>query len=960
MNFEIGQRYHGFVVDRVRRVDELDGQLLEMTHEQSGARLCWFDSPEENKLFSIAFKTLPQDSTGVFHILEHSVLCGSEKYPVREPFVELLKGSMNTFLNAMTFSDKTMYPVSSLNETDFLNLTEVYLDAVFAPAILKNPCIFQQEGWHIEWAGGDAAPAFKGVVFNEMKGAMSSVDEVMEQQVLTALFPDSCYGYNSGGEPAEIPDLTYEQFLASYRKYYHPENSYIWLDGAIPAEKTFALIDGYLSRFTRQGSIISIAPQRVLPAAAFEKTYEISRDEDPAEKTHLMLCKLFSDYRDKVGLYGVGLLSSVLCSGNDTPIKRALLDEGLCQDVSLSTSDGIFQEAFELWVRNTDPDKIPRIREVVRETAQKLVRDGIDREELRAAINRLAFRLKEPNEPQGLIRAINALNSWLYGGDPLLYLTSDDVIAALREKLSTRWYEELLEKLLLKEDDMRQLTLLPDPELGEKTRAAEEKRLAAVMSAMTDKQKRALIDQNARLLSWQQTPDTPEQLATLPSLPISAVSPKPDDVDTLAEDRSPVTVLYHRVPCGDIVHARLYFSLAGLDLPSLARLAPAADMFAELPTARHSVTDLQRLIRLYTGALDFTVEVTARTGHNEAASPWLVCSLSCLKEYLPQAADLVREILLETDFTQENLVKELILQADDDARQSVVMAGNRYGTLRALAHYSAAGAAAEAVSGVTAVRFLRVLARDENARAAMPPFVQQTLRDTVCLSRLTLSLSSGGQADPDIFLSRFPLGTPCPAESAYRFDGPMREGILIPAQISFASAAGSLAASGLQYNGTAAVLSNILTYAYLWNTVRVQGGAYGVSGRISPSGSVTFSSYRDPDASRSLNAFAQAEEYVRSFVQSDEDLTRFIISTIGQLNPLATPRVKGLAADLRWLSGITISQRRKERLRMIDMTRQELLDWLPALRQATKQGAVCAVGYREVLEKCGGLVIQEL
>ena len=960
MIWQQGQRFYGFVVDRVRRVDELDGELVEMTHEKAGTKLCYFDSPEENKLFSITFKTLPENDTGVFHILEHSVLCGSEKYPVKEPFVELIKGSMNTFLNAMTFSDKTMYPVSSLNETDFLNLAEVYLDAVFAPAILHNPCIFEQEGWHIEWPDRKETPAYKGVVFNEMKGAMSAVDEVMEQEVLRTLFPDSCYGFNSGGDPEHIPELSYEQFIATYKRFYHPENAFIWLDGKIPLEKTFALIDGYLSRFERQGNSFPIAPQAVRAAGSTVKAYEIARTEDPKEKTHLMLCKLFSGFEDKTEMYGVGLLSDVLCSGNDTPIKRALLDEGLCQDVSMGLSDGIAQECFELWMRNTEEDRIPRIRGVIRKTAERIVREGIDREELQAAINRLAFRLKEPTEPQGLFRAIQALNSWLYGGDPILYLTSDDVIRDLREKLSTSWYEDLLRKLLLEEGDLHQLTLVPDPDLGEKTRRAEEERLARAMAAMSEAEKDALIAGNGRLTRWQQTPDTQEQLDTLPKLPISAVSAEPEFVDTMAEDRGPVTVLYHRVPCGDIVHVRMYFALTDRTLQDLTRLSPVTEMFAELPTAKHTVMELQRMIRLYTGALDFGLEVMAKKGQLDRAAPFLTVSCSCLKEYEQQAADLIREILLETDFSQEALIREILLQTDDDLRQSVVMAGNRFGALRTQAHYSAAGAASEALNGLTAVRFVRRLARGEEDLPALAGFWAETVGRTVCRSRLTMSLSSGGQCSPDAFLSGLPLGAPAPADASYRYEGPRKEGILIPAQISFATVGGELSRAGLSYDGTASVLSNILTFAYLWNAVRVQGGAYGVSASISYTGRVAMSSYRDPDAAHSLSAYRETQAFVRDFVQGDEDLTRYIISTIGQMSPLTTPRQKGVVEDIRWFSGITLDSRRKERERIIGMKKEDLLKWLPALRQAAEDGTVCVVGYQAVLDKCEGLEVSEL
>ena len=402
MNLTTGTKLHGFTVDRTRYVEELNATLVEMSHDKTGAALCWMDNGEDNKLFCIGFKTLPEDSTGVFHILEHSVLCGSEKYPVREPFVELLKSSMNTFLNAMTFPDKTIYPVSSRNEKDFLNLTSVYLDAVFAPRLLDDPNVFYQEGWHTEL--NDGVPSYKGVVFNEMKGAMSGVDDIVDQAMNGLLFPSNCYRFNSGGAPEVIPDLTYEHYVASYKRYYHPSNSRIFLDGSVPLDATLDMIDGYLSKYERSDEKHEIPMQQPVSA-------EGTCGHSSQILKRLTTGKLIGTWEDKNKLMAAEVLCDLLADSNESPLKRAILSAGLGEDMRLSVMDGIAQPYLLLQVRNTSEEKIDAIRTVVRETVSSMVEQGIDRAALEASVNRYAFRVRQEREPQGLLHAINSLSS---------------------------------------------------------------------------------------------------------------------------------------------------------------------------------------------------------------------------------------------------------------------------------------------------------------------------------------------------------------------------------------------------------------------------------------------------------------------------------------------------------------------------------------------------------------------
>lgn len=465
-----GEKLHGFMVRSVKELPEQKAILYQLEYVKNGAELLWLDNGEKNKLFSIAFKTLPSDDTGVFHILEHSVLCGSKKYPVKEPFLDLLKGSMKTFLNAFTFPDKTMYPVSSRNETDFLNLMQVYLDAVFCPAIYENESIFHQEGWHYELEDAGADPIYKGVVFNEMKGAFSSVDTKLETEMNRLLFPDTCYRFVSGGDPKKIPSLTYEQFLKAHSEYYHPSNAKIYLDGNVPLDRVLTILDEeYLSKYEKSDAKHEIAMQQPLAHAEAIEYYEIGEEEDTDEKAQIAFGKLVCDFSDRKKLMALMVLSSYLTGSNEAPLKQAILQNGLGQDVSLLVMDGIAQPYSLLRICNTEYESRNEIKRIVRETAEKLLTDGLNPEELNAAIDELEFQTREGEEPKGLIRNINILNSWLYNGDVELYLLNDELFQFLRDAVNTDYYEKLLACILLDSEHTAELYLLPS-----KTKGAED------------------------------------------------------------------------------------------------------------------------------------------------------------------------------------------------------------------------------------------------------------------------------------------------------------------------------------------------------------------------------------------------------------------------------------------------------------------------------------------------------
>ncbi len=959
MSLTAGMKLHGFTVDRVRSVAELNADLVEMSHDKTGAQLVWVDNGETNKLFSIAFKTLPEDSTGVFHILEHSVLCGSDKFPVKEPFVELLKSSMNTFLNAMTFPDKTMYPVSSRNDQDFMNLTEVYLDAVFAPAIRHNKNIFYQEGWHIEMDGPDATPTYKGVVFNEMKGAMSSVDDIIMEGMLAAVYPDTCYGFNSGGDPRVIPELTYEKYMSMYNRYYHPSNSRIWLDGAVPLDRVLTMIDGYLSRFERSEEKHVIAQQ--VPTAC-EKTqyYEVSAEDGTDNKAMLTLGKIIGSWQDVNRVYAVDILADAIAGSNEAPLKRALMSAGLCQDLTMD-AEFLGQHGFFMTVKNIDPANAPAIREVIRKTCTELCEKGIDKDDLMACINRYEFRMREPNEPAGLMRNIMALNTWLHDGDPLTCLVYDEAFAELRAMAENGGFEQLLHDLLIKEDDMVVLHTLPSTTLGEELRAEEAARLEAISSKWTADEKAAILDLNEKLKAWQQTPDSPEQLATLPVLDLKEVSPEPLLLHTEEAKVDGADVLYHRAATAGIVHLNYYFNLSDCTLEELTALKGLDALLGKLPTRQHTAAELQQTIKTHLGRLNFGIEVKDKLMRSDVCTPVLRVNCSVMADKVGLAKDLIHEILTGTDFAQTGKIREIVLQQAEHAKQYCIGAGHALAMTAAGAHYSASGAVNEVLRGYTSVKYgIDLAANFDEKIAALVALAEDKLAAAVCKARLVLSVTANEMVDVSAILADYPEGEAIAAYAAYTTNVPVKQGIRIPAQIGYASLAASIPASGMAYDGSAMVASNILSLGYLWNVIRVQGGAYGCGLRMGRYAAVSYS-FRDPSPARSLQMYRGAADFLREFVASGERIDKFVISTISDTEPLMSPRDEGARADGQWFSGMTEEILRKERAEILATDGEKLLAWCKALEYMAENGAVCVVAHDEALKACEaeGIVIAE-
>ena len=950
-----GEKYKGFTVTRIRTSEEFQGRMVELVFDKTGTEVIWMDNGLTNKLFSVIFKTIPEDSTGVFHILEHSLLNGSRRFPVREPFVELLKTSMNTFLNAITFADMTIFPVSSRNTRDFLNLAEVYLDAVFDPLFLENPFIFYQEGWHIE--EGEDGYSFNGVVYNEMKGAMSSVDRIVDQKLMELLFKGNCYGFNSGGDPEVIPQLTYERAKELYRKYYHPSNAKVFLDGSVPVEETFDLIASYLSRYEMRESDFVIP--EVKPAFS-ESTirYEVTEEESLDDKEILSIGIMFGDWKDRALNMAVGVLKNVLFDSNESPIKRALLSSGLAKELIAGVEDTIQQSYLQLTVKNMLSGKADEVIALIKNEAAKELEKGLDRKALIASENLMEFRLLEPEEPQGLDHCISATGSWMYGGDPIQYLEYKEDFAKVRSMIDNGEMDDLLRRLIIDNDSWSIIHAIPSHTLGEEERALEKERVKAATDLWAEDQILENRRMNEKLSEWQNTPDTPEQLATIPVLTLDEVNIDPDYVSTEELEEEGVRILYHDVACPGVIHFTMYFRLTDYSADDLFRIARACNLFGKLSTENYSALDLQQEAKLKLGRMDVSFDIGARKDQKETCTPFITVTCSVLEDKLEEAQELILEIIKKTDFDQPDKIKEIFIQANEMFKLMPINGGHSLAIKNAMSRYSASGALSDRISGYSAILEMHKLVDnfDEEADDFIE-FMKSVQKNVFCRNRMFASISANHPVSLHTLLSALPEGKEVPDDAAFETDLPAAMGCPIPAKSGF-SAQGIMFDE--EFDGSMRVAANIISLGYLWNTVRVQGGAYGTGIVARKNGGITSYSYRDPQPGASLEANKLIPEYLKQFCESDEELDGYIISTLAEDEPLRTPREQGAYGDRIWLSGYTFEELRDERLQTLGTTKEKILEGLQYWERFADEGAVSIVGIEDMLKEQEDMTICRL
>ena len=950
---QIGSSIHNFRITNVRSLPEMNCSLWELEHEKTGTLLVWLDRADENKTFAITFKTIPEDSTGVFHILEHSVLCGSNKYPVKEPFVELLKSSVNTFLNAMTYPDKTVYPLSSRNNKDFLNLLDVYMDAVLHPAIYQKPEIFRQEGWRYELREGQD-PVYQGVVLNEMKGAYASADAVLEHAMNRLMFPDNCYSAESGGHPEHIPDLTYEQFIANHRKFYHPSNSRIILSGSVDLDSTLAHIDSYLKDYDRHVADFQIPMQAAVPYREERTIYEIGAEESAFNRTIVSCGCMLGRFDEQEKLYAATVLKDYLAGDNDAPLKHAVLSAGLGQDVKVQLHDGIQQNwiSWEVW--NTDEKKVDEIKAVVNRVLTDLAENGLDKGRLEACFNRFAFQLRDKDggwASRSLSEALTMLDSWLYGGDPAQYLLTEDVLNALEAKLDSAYFADLIRTLFLENPHKAMSVLVPSQTLGKEKQEKEAARVAAECAAWTDADRVRIEAEGKTLAAWQQTPDTPEALNSIPVLKLSDIDPTPEKLPVTVSETNGITVLTHDIQNG-LTYLNLHFDVSDLSMKELPVASLLTKLLGKLPTVNYSSAQLQMLTKQKVGKLRFIPNVYS----GKKASVHLGAEMVCLANQGETAVALLCEILTETLFEDKLLLKNLLNQIMMQLQMEFVGAGHQYAMTRACSMLTGPGAAKEAMVGSSFIQWVKAqCAADDGQLDEIAAQLKAVAGKAFCAKRLTVSLSSNAEKLIDPVLRAFPKGS-ASGSAQLTPNTTDQIGLPIPAPIGFASKASNIKNYGGSFHGSIYVLTNVLNFSYLWNEIRVQGGAYGCGFAGRDDGDMFFYTYRDPQPGRSLNVFDKAVDFVRSFCAQKMDLTPMILGSMASADPLLNTQMKITVAENRYFKGITYEDVCRVRHELISTTHEDLLALTDVLKYVAEDNAVCVVAGLPLLEACGELI----
>ncbi|PIE69057.1 MAG: peptidase M16 [Deltaproteobacteria bacterium] len=955
----------GFVLKEERRIEEIASDAFIYEHEKTGARVLSIVNDDENKVFGITFRTPPKDSTGVAHILEHSVLCGSRKYPVKEPFVELLKGSLQTFLNAMTFPDKTCYPVASQNVQDFYHLIDVYLDAVFYPRI--TPEIFEQEGWHYELERPEDPLIYKGVVFNEMKGVYSSPDSLLAEYSQHALFPHTLYGLESGGHPEHIPELTYEAFKEFHTTYYHPSNAWIYFYGDDDPGKRLELLAAYLDDFSAKEVTSSIPLQPTIQGGdALTYPFAAGADQIKGMTTvNWLLCEAV-DVRENLSLH---ILEHILVGMPGSPLRKALIDSGLGEDLAgFGLEDELRQMMFSLGLKGIDPAKAGRVKELILATLRDIRDQGMGRDLVEAGLNTIEFALRENNTgsyPRGLLVMLRSLSTWLYDGDPLEVVCFESALTSIKEALARgeRIFEDLITSWFLDNPHQVQVVLTPDQQLGKALEAAEAKRLAAVKQAMTDQDIQAVIARTAHLKELQAMPDAPEDLATLPFLTKGELEPRVKTVPLEKETMQGATVLFHDLATSGIVYVDIALDLHHMVQKYLPYVPLFGRALFEMGTDLEDYVEFGKRIRRTTGGIGASPFSAAVQGQRDGCCK-LILRGKAMADHTGDLMDIVRDALLRVNLDDKERFRQIVIEEKVALERALVPSGHALATLRVRSRFHEADWAQEQMGGISYLFFLRFLLdtidTDWDTVLGSLRQIQFALVDTASML-VNVTTSSGVWKDVRPYVEGFLLEMPekglspntwlpvCSQES---------EGLTMPTRVNYVAKGMDLYAGGYTYHGSVSVITKYLRTSWLWEQVRVLGGAYGgFCGFDRQTGLMTFGSYRDPNLLATLEAFDKCAAFLAEAPLDQAEIDKGIIGAIGGMDQYQLPDAKGFSSMIRFLTGVTDEERQKIRDEILATDESHFRAFAATLGQCVHQGFVAvlgsAEGIAEAREKAG-------
>ena len=952
--------YNNYKVIKTEELKDIASRGTLLMHVKSGARVVLIENDDENKTFCIGFKTPPHDSTGVPHIIEHSVLCGSKKYPVKEPFVELMKGSLNTFLNAMTFSDKTIYPVSSCNDKDFQNLMDVYMDAVLYPNILTNEKIFKQEGWHYELQDKEGELIYNGVVYNEMKGAFSSEDQILGRESLNSLFPDNAYGVESGGNPDDIPSLTYENFVKFYKKYYHPSNSYIYLYGNCNMEEKLEYLDKeYLSKFD------TIDPDSaILPHEPFKETkvreyfYQLPAGVEEDKKTLISYNIAMPKDLDCVDKTGLDILTNVLLNNNGAILKEELLKTGALQTVEGEFDGEILQPVFSVSGKGANKEDKDLIINTIEKTLHDLVFKGLDKKTIEAALNSYEFKTREADFgglSKGLIYGMNILTTWLYNDyDPFSALDYSKVFNKLREYLNTHYYEYLILKYLLKNTHKSVVLVEPSKTCQTEHDEAIKKELAEYKNNLSEDDLERIIRETKELKEYQASADTQEALDTIPTLLREDISSKVKEASNVENLFGDTKVIHHNYTTNGIVYLTSYFNLKVLTEDELGVAGLLRDLFGKLNTANKSYLELDQEIGINTGGISADIDTFLDKDGN--VLPFFGIKQTTLLNKVDFAFDLVKEIIDSSDYGMKDKIKELITQKTQNLSRRFVGAGHQVSLTRAFSYTEDDAQLAQEVNGITYYDNLMELLKnyDETFDACKEALLNVS-KKLFNKDNLIMSVTCN---DEDFIASKEAINKFILGLNDEKYEdvltiqkAKLDEGFKAPFNVNYCALVGNYKKQGLEYNGHLEVLNNLLATDYLWKNVRVLGGAYGCMFYIDKDGKLGLTSYRDPKIKETYDVYKNIPNYLDGIDFSEEELFKFVIGAIGNLEFPRSPRVSGVVDLKEYFACITKEDKQKQKEEILNTTLTDIKDCKKFFELVFTDPSVCTIGNSEKVEE---------
>ena len=961
------EQLQAYTILEKRQIKDIHAVGYLLKHNKTGARVALLSNDDENKVFYIGFRTPPGDSTGVAHIVEHTVLCGSDKFPVKDPFIELAKGSLNTFLNAMTYPDKTVYPVASCNDKDFQNLMDVYLDAVFHPNIYHEEKIFKQEGWHYEMENADDELTINGVVYSEMKGAFSSPDDVLWREIMNSLYPDTAYAVESGGDPDVIPELTYEEFLAFHQRFYHPSNSYIYLYGNMDmAEKLQWIDEEYLSKYDALSVDSTLSSQKPFAkTVTIEKEYPIMESESDRDNTYLAYNIAFGVQPDRKFCYGFNTLVDVLCMMPGAPVKQALLDAGIGTDVNCGYDIGVKQPYFSIIAKNANAEQKEEFVRTVEETLSKLVEEGLDKRAIRANLNNSEFRYREADygsRPKGLMYGLQMLETWLYDDSkPFTNVELLDTFRELKEAVDTSYYEELIRDYLLGNTHKSVVIVKPVKGLTGRKEKELADELAKKKAAMNSEEIAQIVRQTEELRQYQEEPSTKEDLEKIPLL--SRTDMKKEAAPYYNEEKKvgDTVLLYHDVFTNGIGYLRFMFDLRQVPEELFPYVGILKTILGLVNTENYSYSELYNEINLQTGGI--TPAVTTYTDARDLSKYTATIDLKVkvLYENLPQAFALAEEILTKSDYTDAKRLYELVAEARSCKQADMMSAGHRVAANRTLAYLSKTAVILEHIGGIPFYQLLESLEKDFDTRqeeltANLNKVIRHIFRPENLMVDYTAENEglTGVESLIESFKSKLYTD---PVETAGYDPKPVKknEGFMTSAQIQYVCRAGNFEKKGLPYNGALHVLRVMMGYDYLWTQVRVKGGAYGCMCDFMKSGDSYFVSYRDPNLKNTIDVFEKAADYIAHFEADERTITQYIIGAISEMDTPMTPAMKGSYSLTGYMTHYSYEMAQKDRDELLSTDAETIRGLAEYIRAFMDEDCLCVVGNEENIKENSGL-----